>query len=199
MPQLSAGQENFMRSPCVYPYSCERPKNAEQDTLCIARQAADAAKEQALWAYNTFLVGMFSIPLVIFTFAATAGATWASKRSADAAVTQADIAKQSLSVSQRPWLFVEVDVIEPMQILSPVGFYLNFKFRTDNIGATPALDVVSRFRFIQDNADKQAEQKALSDEVRSSIGKAGKRFGPSVFPKEIALINGQASHNTGIP
>lgn len=185
--------------PYVYPYSCERPKSAAEDNLCIARQAADAAKEQALWAYNTFLVGVFSVPLIILTFAATAGATWASKRSADAAVKQADIAKQTLSVSQRPWLFVEVGETDPMQIVSTVGFFLDFRLEVTNTGASPALDVVSRFKFIPDNADIQAEQKAFSSAVRASIERSGKRFGPSVFPKEVAFINSQVGHNTGIP
>lgn len=185
--------------PYVYPYSCERPKSAEQDNLCIARQAAAAAKEQALWAYNTFLVGAFGIPFIVLTLAATAGAAWASKRSADAAVKQADIAKQTLSVSQRPWLFVEAGETDPMQIVSIVGFFLDFRLKVTNLGSSPALDVVSRFRFIPDNADIRAEQKALSSDVRASVERSGERFGPTVFPNEVAFINSQVGHNTGVP
>lgn len=118
-----------------------------------------------------------------------------AKRSADVAAGSLEIAEKSFTVSQRPWLSVEATEIEPMQIVSTVGFSLNLELRITNIGATPALDVVSRLAFIPDNAVIQDEQKALSAVVRASVAKRSERFGPSIFPNEKTIINSQFNHN----
>lgn len=138
-PPLPAPPTNAQTSEAyIYSYSCERPKNAEQDNLCTARKAADAANQQVVWARNTFWLGVAGTFFVILTLAATSLATYASLRSAAAALSSVRVSEKTLAVSQRPWLFVEIGKIELMQVISKEKFYLNLELSIKNIGNTPA-------------------------------------------------------------
>lgn len=134
-PKSASPASTQAPEPYVYPYSCERPKSAVEDNLCIARQSADAAKEQAVWAYNTFLIGAVGIPLVILTFGATAGATWASHRSADAAVRQAIIAQKALP---RSWLYIEFSPQTGPKVDYDAAGLLKIPIWIRNYGAIPS-------------------------------------------------------------
>jgi hypothetical protein len=51
----------------IYSYSCEHPQNAEQESLCIERQAALATADGARWARYTVLVGIAGTFAVVLT------------------------------------------------------------------------------------------------------------------------------------
>ncbi len=120
--------------PYVYPYSCERPKSAEQDNLCIERKAVDAAEKQAVWAQNTFWLGVAGTIFVILTLAATSLSTWASKRSADAAVRQAELAQKALP---RSWLYIELTPQDRPQVDYGPGGSLKIPMWIRNYGTIP--------------------------------------------------------------
>jgi hypothetical protein len=142
--------------PYVYPYSCERPKNAEQDNLCIARQAADAARRQIVWAERTFWLGVVGIPLVTLTLGATAIAAWASHR-------QSLIARKTLSASLRPWVKAELVLCGPI-VWTDQGGSIMLVVKMVNVGNVPALgvDIEVEARSPMEG-DLPAEQIAFAD------------------------------------
>jgi len=169
--------------PYIYPYSCERPKSAEQDNLCTARKAADAAEKQAVWAQNTFLLGITGTFFVILTLAATTVATWASKRSADAAVRQAEVARRTLSASLRPWVKAELVLRGPI-VWTNQGGSIMLVTKMINIGNVPALgvDIEIDARSPMEG-DLPAEQIAFADQFR----KKG-NIGFTMFPNDPVTI-----------
>ncbi len=58
----------------IYSYSCEHPKDSDQDHLCIERKAAKYAHAQALWACRTFWLGILGTIAIAITLIFTARA-----------------------------------------------------------------------------------------------------------------------------
>ena len=119
----------------VYKYSCQRPENAEQENLCIERQAVVVSENQALWAERTFWIGLFGTLAVIATFGINAVATSASSRSAKAAEAAADAALRPLP---RPWVLVEIRQ-HSIQPWASGHSPLTVSFQIKNYGSGPAV------------------------------------------------------------
>jgi hypothetical protein len=131
----------------VYPCSCEHPKDAEQDNLCIQRRAAKAAYSQAVWAARTFWVGVGGTIAVVVTLFFTAVAARAAQSAADASTRQANLAELAQTSLERPYVFVaeitlhiRVDEIVP-GYRAALAHPPEVKYNFVNHGRTPAIVV----------------------------------------------------------
>lgn len=130
----------------IYPYSCDRPKSAEQDNLCIEREAVKAARKQVIWAERTFWLGVAGTFFVIMTLGATTYATFIADRGAKAAEISAKAAADSIkltrdltSTQQRAYIYVAEASIRQKD----GRFIILARFR--NSGYTPAYKYIVRY------------------------------------------------------
>ncbi len=90
----------------VSAYSCKRPKDAEQDNLCIGRRSAEAMEKAALWTQvGAIFAGLGTIAISV-TLIFTAIAANAAKRGAEAAFQNA----QAVINAERPHLLFSDDI-----------------------------------------------------------------------------------------
>ncbi len=131
--QQSSGPFESKPSAYQYPYSCDRPKDAEQDNLCIERQANK-------WSKQTFFIGIAGTFGLVISLIASAITT-------KAALDAVSAAKETLH-NDRAWVMpVELTfrLIESGSRKGNIQIGAVWK----NCGNSPAIDIVSAYDFAQ--------------------------------------------------
>lgn len=119
------------------------------------RKNADDAKEDRKYQTRTFLIASLTLVVLIAVVAINAWqlyemrkATEAAKISANAAKGSADIAKDTMVASNRPWLDVKPLIVSPLTFDNS-GAHLTVQIETNNLGHSPAVRVSDSEEFIQ--------------------------------------------------
>jgi hypothetical protein len=93
---------------------CEDGQDDRSSDLCAQWKAADSASASALWAENTFYLGIAGLVIGLFTLLAAASAAWyarnawlETKRTADTADDGFRLAEKSARMQLRPYVFVK--------------------------------------------------------------------------------------------
>lgn len=186
----------------AYPYACDQPKDAEQDNLCIEREAATAARDQAKWALGAFLLGIISLGLIAATVVFT-------KDAAEAASKAAKAAEKALNDLERPWLYLESVGFKRREItgtawdnsekITPYAYWIDITFR--NGGRMLAEVIKIEFRVVDKGQmtpmpDFSQPLAPLNFEKKFVLpGKAGKS---GQFGVPIPAYN-EGPHDPGVP
>jgi hypothetical protein len=119
----------------IYTYSCAKPADENQENLCIEREAAKAAVQQAAWARWTFILGLIGTGIVLATIFYTRRSVGAAISAANAAERAADIARSQyrpivlLSINQS-----EIDYAQR----ADKTLFPTVSYTLRNVGKSPA-------------------------------------------------------------
>ena len=110
---------------------------------------------------------------VVFTLIATAWAAWAAHRSADAAVSQVEVARKTLTEGRRPYILVEATRSSVPLVLTGYGKAVSFSYTVTNHGAGVALvtsyrDVIIIKQNLPDENDWGGVAFEISDDIIKS-------------------------------
>ena len=140
----------------TYPYSCEKPENLEQDNLCVARRAANAAQRQADWSKKTFWLSVVGAIAIFVTVGFTIVAARAAQRSADNAVFQTKLIRAEYTSTHRPRVILREAIVEALVPGSSVMVIMVLA----NIGETPASIIYSQ---VGVEAVEEGDQRLLTN------------------------------------
>lgn len=94
-------------SPKIYEGDCRQLKSRDDANLCIARDSAEAAKDQASWARTSGIATWAGVAIGTFTLIAAGAAALYAKEAAIETKRGADVAEEAFRDFERPWIFVE--------------------------------------------------------------------------------------------
>jgi hypothetical protein len=172
----------------------------------------DKKGEKTLWdTWFPDSISVYTLFLVVFTallafvgfiqLNALDRAERIATATAQAAKDSADVAKQTLIVSSRPWLTMEPVFASDLTI-SPMGVMkVSVALKLKNVGKSPANSLIVVARLIPEYSDAANATERLIAEMTSKKGDGewptNTRFGRSLFPDEIytATKNAQLEKN----
>jgi hypothetical protein len=172
------------RQPTHHPQqksSSEKP-NPKHDEQQRSKTIWQRTADDPIALYTAMLVGLTGV-LALVSIVQIAFLTRADQTTrvvADAARKQAEVAEKTLTLSQRPWLSVEIESVVSMKIFQQGRFELNIKVRTSNVGNTPAIGIILKMEFTRDIDKIEEINQMLGDEImRMDIAK--RRRGISIM------------------
>lgn len=133
------------------------------------------------WA---LVVGFFGLMGLVYTLRETIEAT-------RAAIQQARIAQQQLTLSERPWISVDVRAVKPL-VFSTSGAETDIQFMLRNLGHSPAKYVDFHFAALSifgNIEEARSEQQRICDHMRELSNSADIR--DTILPGE-KLMQGRA-------
>jgi hypothetical protein len=147
-------------------------------------------------AFYTFMLAVFTgvlgtVSIVQIAFLIRADKT--SRIAANAARESAEITKQTLVATQRPWIQVKLTAAGPLVFgAAPEDqeARIELAFLARNVGNSPAIRVSLDVKLtISNTIDLRTEQKVYSDGIRKSREQAASQ--PNVIQPEITLFPGE--------
>lgn len=94
-----------------------------------------------------------------------------SSRSASAAENAANIARDTLKVSQRPWVFMDVQANSDVNYTNEDGMYMNVVFNLRNLGPTPAVNARVDYAVVSEGVDEAIKKTCADAEVKPDHAK----------------------------
>lgn len=105
-----------------------------------------------------------------------------ARQAATAALAQAQIAKRTLVLAQRPWIIVDVKIAGPMAY-GPNGADFIFEYIMENVGNSPAFAVFPDSHLYSKTKAMPPENTVLKNRLSPDKHKATDPFGLTIGPK----------------
>jgi hypothetical protein len=150
-----------------------------------AQQHTTERTEDKRTEKKKFIVEVVTLVVVIIYAGLTAWQGCSNKKSADAAKTSADVAHDSLVLSNRPWVSAEVYLTSPLQF-SDAGASITLDVRLQNVGHSVAKSVGAWPALTFDRINALTKQQELCDKANAPIN-AKSDFGYLLFPDQPAI------------
>ncbi len=184
---LRLSQQLSQQTTSIYTNS-DSQKTRKDDGIfeALRKRVADWWFTNDAVAYFTGWLALFTLLLVVvsasqISFLISADRT--ATKSANAAENAANVAKETLVASRRPWIVADVTVGKPVEVYSG-GIRFTLRFNMQNKGADPAFYVFPYFKIISNNRGSHSliqKQNEFCEEIK------GRANGPNnggftIFP-----------------
>jgi len=142
------GQAQAAKPPAapIYHANCHAPANREDANYCEQRKAAEAAQDQAVWAFVQTIIGGLGVFFVVLTLLYTARAANAAKNAAEAipvlerayvySIIEAENIADAIEVAKQPPN--RSDGYGNLVFLTTADAFPVVKLKFQNFGKTPA-------------------------------------------------------------
>jgi len=143
------------------------------------------------FVYDTFSnpINAYTFVLAVFTIL-LAGAAFFQllemRKSSAVAILNAKTAYETLVVTNRPWISVDIGVVGDFVFTQQNEVRVAFEFTLKNVGSSPAANVEVDAKLISFLGDVRPIQKEIADKNRSRPGQLG-HSGITIFPGEVVV------------
>ena len=130
----------------------------------LIRYVWDSASHDNVIAFGTILIALFTFVL----YRSTTKLWLAGEKQIEIATKAANFAEDALITSERPWIKVTAHPCGPLTYDQDKAPRINFLFRLENVGKTPAKNVGLHVKVLpgMGNLNIRTEQKAFADGSR---------------------------------
>ena len=161
-----------------------------------------AKKENGIPHWTGYAEAFCAILLVLITGTYTyysAKQTEATQDAASAAISAADVARQTLEAANRPWITAKAEIASPLQF-NNAGASTTISFSLKNIGHSPAISPQFRADIVT-LPEKTWQSAEIRQAIKDECNRVGDSFAgsphliPTLFPDDSSTLNFAAGIN----